>query len=296
MCAYKSMDTRYYKELNTIHNCIFGCYMTRERIDHYTRILKFQPYSATTVKKIAKHWKPMYVKQTYTYDLVVSRYNEDIHWVNTIDHTIHVIIYNKGENDISYVNNNIEVITLPNIGRESHTMATHCSTRYERLADYTIFCQGDTLTHSPYFFELLENKQNFNIDYTSLSLKYLETIPPPHMIVNKRTHLEEFNCFTLNSVQWHDKGTVFVGEEYLQFYELPHGTNILRDYFTRIGLDNRIDQNQSKASFSYGAIFAVNKDRITQHSPQIYDNIANISQKHWSIGFVIEKSWYCLFI
>ena len=40
-------------------------------------------------------------------------------------------------------------IPLPNVGRESHTIVSHIVSRYDSLADWTVFMQGDPFDHLP---------------------------------------------------------------------------------------------------------------------------------------------------
>tara|TARA_A100001015_G_C14323310_1_gene456449 strand:+ start:101 stop:412 length:312 start_codon:yes stop_codon:yes gene_type:complete len=68
------------------------------------------------------------------FQIVVSRYNEDISW--TEKYSPHVIIYNKGVDSIQ------NAISLPNVGRESHTYLYHIISNYHNLAERTIFVQG----------------------------------------------------------------------------------------------------------------------------------------------------------
>ena len=77
------------------------------------------------------------------YQIVVSRYNEDISWLMLFKNI--TLIYNKGNNDILL--SKFDTIQLPNIGRESHTYLYHIVQNYENLAEKTIFFQGKINDH-----------------------------------------------------------------------------------------------------------------------------------------------------
>jgi hypothetical protein len=84
--------------------------------------------------------------------LVVSRFNEDVSWVDTFTLDGGVQIYNKGESlkpwsclAAPYYN----AIQLPNVGRESHTYLYHIITNYHRLDDLMVFSQGNYSDHFP---------------------------------------------------------------------------------------------------------------------------------------------------
>jgi hypothetical protein len=85
-----------------------------------------------------------------TFQVVVSRYNEDISWLKNVK--LDYIIYNKGEDDIDFY-----CVKLENIGREAHTMLYHIINNFKNLADYTIFLQGNPFDHCPNILEILES-------------------------------------------------------------------------------------------------------------------------------------------
>jgi hypothetical protein len=70
---------------------------------------------------------------------IVSRYSEDISWIEEMDFPI--TIYNK--NEIPLHNS----ITLKNIGRESHTYLSHIVNNYPDFSDFTVFMQGSPFFH-----------------------------------------------------------------------------------------------------------------------------------------------------
>lgn len=89
-------------------------------------------------------------------EIVVARYKEDISWVSELRNAgFNVTVYNKHEGE------NL----LPNVGRESHTYLHHIITRWENLADYTLFLQGDPFEHATDLFHqimlMLEETPNF---------------------------------------------------------------------------------------------------------------------------------------
>ena len=67
--------------------------------------------------------------------VVVSKYNEDVSWIEKIIHD--VLIYDKSNSPIQ------KSIGRPNVGRESETLLNYIITYYNNLPDITIFLQGD---------------------------------------------------------------------------------------------------------------------------------------------------------
>jgi hypothetical protein len=92
-----------------------------------------------------------------TKELVVSsyfddkaRYIEDISWLNRIDPSIKIYLYNKNENN-HYPNS----IHLPNIGREGHTYIQHICENYDTLSEYLFFFQGYPFDHTGSCIEII---------------------------------------------------------------------------------------------------------------------------------------------
>lgn len=70
---------------------------------------------------------------------VIARYSEDLDWVDDLQ--CDSVVYNKGESSVE------GAITLPNIGRESHTYFTHIVRNYSALPEFTVFLQGAPFFH-----------------------------------------------------------------------------------------------------------------------------------------------------
>ena len=76
-------------------------------------------------------------------ELVVAHYNENLNWLRRVPATIKQTIYSKAENPPGILH-----IPLPNIGREANTYLHHLVSRFNSMADYTIFCQGKPFDHA----------------------------------------------------------------------------------------------------------------------------------------------------
>ena len=78
-----------------------------------------------------------------TIEIVVSRYNEELNWLNDEPFSKYpVICYNKGVNENYKIKNMKKSVKLANVGRESHTYLYHIIQNYDNLADITIFLPG----------------------------------------------------------------------------------------------------------------------------------------------------------
>lgn len=86
-----------------------------------------------------------------TVDLVVARFDENITWLRTIEEElpeVQIWVYDKSSNgpssdactDAGLVR--AMCIPTPNVGLESNTYLKHITSRWDRLADKTVFAQG----------------------------------------------------------------------------------------------------------------------------------------------------------
>lgn len=72
-------------------------------------------------------------------EFVVTRFNESLEWLGGLEHL--ATVYNKGDTTTPPFTQ----IMTPNFGAGLETMLRHIITRYDSLADITMFCQGTLL-------------------------------------------------------------------------------------------------------------------------------------------------------
>jgi hypothetical protein len=75
-------------------------------------------------------------------ELVVARYEENLNWLRRVPRAFLVTVYDKSTAPHS------DSIHLSNLGREAHTYLHHIVSRYDSLADLTVFCQGKPFDHA----------------------------------------------------------------------------------------------------------------------------------------------------
>ena len=85
---------------------------------------------------------------TPSVELVVARYDEDFRWCIAL--SANCTVYNKGAVVSASAHAGVaRWRTLPNVGRESHTILSHITDQYDALADWTVFMQGAPWDHLP---------------------------------------------------------------------------------------------------------------------------------------------------
>ena len=77
-------------------------------------------------------------------ELVVAHYTENLNWLRNLPAGIQKTVYTKSPDPIA----EHTTIPLPNVGREAHTYLHHIVSRYDSLAEWTIFCQGKPFDHA----------------------------------------------------------------------------------------------------------------------------------------------------
>lgn len=89
-------------------------------------------------------------------ELVVARYKETIDWVNAYSNI--VTVYNK---EPVLLNSSVEIIPLPNIGREGHTYLRHMLEKSKNSTDEPdkryIYTQGNPFDHNETFLFAIDN-------------------------------------------------------------------------------------------------------------------------------------------
>ena len=83
-----------------------------------------------------------------TLELVVARHTEDLRWLRRVPDSWRITVYDKGGGTEG-------AEPLPNVGREAHSYLHHLVTRYDDLADLTVFVQGKPFDHVPDLHTLL---------------------------------------------------------------------------------------------------------------------------------------------
>jgi len=246
-------------------------------------------------------------------EIVVARYKENLDWLKKIKKSkdIKITVYNKGPDDIS-----INAIKLPNIGRESHTYLYHIINNYDNLADQTIFCQGDSIFHSPDFLDLInkyrtkfEPVQPLTAFYSEAIDRQLESPPKPVVEATKnlwidgkaRVHVEYMdNNFTpIYPYFYTDTMVIKLIEKFKSLYGIdnPFKFNVERFRLKNVDLDYLFPM-------SYAAIFAINKQPIQDNSVDFYNNIMSILiydirpggvDKPMDQGLFLERLWMVIF-
>lgn len=242
------------------------------------------------------------------YEIVVARYRENqttLAWLAEVPTFYQITIINKGgwEHPMPELppGKNYVIVNATNQGREGDTFAGHLVRRYESMASYTIFSQADPFPHNEYFLELLKHPATLGKVQT-LSRLYLaegefETPKAAVDAMSKHPYYrsERFSMRTLNSIWYHDEGSINVMWGYWRAHNLEPGTNLIAHHFKLIGLPDWIPEAQEVGAFSFGALVGFERSTVLQHPKYVYEKLQESTWGDWSNNFIVERIWSMLF-
>jgi hypothetical protein len=208
-------------------------------------------------------------KQKNNVEVVVAAFNEDLSWIKEIKHPIY--LYYKSNNHKKTISNEI-VQCLPNIGRESHTYIHHIVANYNRLADITVFCQGNPFDHCPNFIELANLNSVYKMN--QISKKQNIEIDPQFCPLTKLVWFIHINEIIDNKWDYvHRLPQAILAMEYLMPESEP-----IQNF---LGL--------------WGAMFAVTKEKIQSYPKKVYKKLLDMHQEYWSMPYGMEYIWMHIF-
>ena len=203
--------------------------------------------------------------------IIIARFNEDLNWVEKLNLSSEIIIYNKGKEIQS--SNKYTVNNLPNIGRESQTWLHHIYENYNDLNKYNIFLQGriDDLGCMAY-----RDLDNYIIDLNQ-------------------------QCFAvsrfglLSPFHWKDNLNI---EKDIRYSKAWENNDISRStYGFRKYAKNFLKEIPLIVATSYGGCFGVTRDAIRTHKREFYLSLLNTVNKHKNPieSHYLERLWCYIF-
>lgn len=217
--------------------------------------------------------------------IVVARYNEDLSWLSSLLSSYNntkCFIYNKGNNNIEPVirekihKDTVSVISLPNIGRESHTYLHHIVAYYDVMDKngVTFFTQGSIKDHN------IKPADVCNIIHEARVKGFSDSRATIHIIDGDHLPRTDFRIL-----------------QYKNRTLLPNANNeTFGEWFERC-LHQRLPYIK-KYRWIIGAIFAVRNDVVLQNSKSFYEMLLHeIPDNHDApeVGHFFERSWYYIF-
>jgi hypothetical protein len=210
-------------------------------------------------------------------ELIVARYNEDVSWLGG-EFAKDCVIYNKGEDALSIEQEAFKrVVSLSNVGRESHTYLYHIVEHYDTLAPVTVFTQARIEDHfegqwSP------ENGREYLLKLAQQAREYGQS-----QNASMYQHLGGMSAIpSFNLQAYYDRGLVKSNYD-----------NLGQWFKALVGYDMPIQG----VHWYKNALFAVKRERIHLHPRSFYERLLKevAIVVNPEAGHYFERSWYMIF-
>jgi hypothetical protein len=220
---------------------------------------------------------PPVIEYDSNIELVVSRYKENLDWLDEPPfNKYRVKCYNKGDDIPKFSEKQVTMISLPNVGRCDHTYLYHIINNYDNLANLTVFlpasCLDSHKLKTTYKLLYLVDKTQTTVflgkPYNNIREELGKMFITRHIAtneVNKKANPETelFPCPIRPFGRW---------------YDAMFG-NII-----------------SKVVCYFG-VFAVSKQHIQQYPKEHYEKLIKFVDSHSNpeAGHYMERSWATIF-
>ncbi|GAB3807322.1 hypothetical protein GCM10028819_43970 [Spirosoma humi] len=199
-------------------------------------------------------------------ELVVAHYTENLNWLRNLPAEVRKTVYTKSPEPIAEP----QTLPLPNIGREAHTYLHHLVSRYDSLAEWTVFCQGKPFDHAYDFKKTVREFASEHLDDTGPTAS--------------RTQQTQFRWFGhLIDTDDNQGRRLFVP---WSKNEDGRSLDLLGFHRTLFGTDG-----PDLYTFVLGAQFAVHKTLIQNRPLSFYAHALNVSVSFPDAAHCFERSW-----
>jgi hypothetical protein len=215
---------------------------------------------------------------SYKVDIIVSRFNESLEWMNEEPfNNFRYIVYNKGENENLEKKYIKSIINLPNVGRCDHTYLFHIVNNFDNLANINVFFPGSLN---------IEHKKEKAKKILHNILKYKKAIFCSNISVKGIKN--EFENFVLDEWQCSELSNKSLNNESKLLPALirPFG-NWFKFHFGDIKVKY----------YTLNGIFSIQKMDILKHDINRYKKLLSGVQRHSNpeVGHFLERSWAAVF-
>ena len=212
-------------------------------------------------------------------DIVISRYKEPMDYLNNpiFQSFRKIYLYNKGPTLDSNIvlPENVEILTLPNVGCEGHTYLHHIIHNKETLADKILFLPGSWFYTS--------NKQKAVVAIIQ-SISHHDFSALGHL--HEHTVYERFQDFSLDTYQHTHISNVNPSASLAHCQDRPYGVWYEKNF-----------SNRQSYITTYNGIFLTSSARIKANPPQLYENLISYldNDRNPEAGHFMERSWAVVF-
>lgn len=235
---------------------------------------------------------------TLAFELVVARYKEPLDWLALVPVRFRIIVYDKGGDAAlpSAVCGRARVVQLPNQHRESGTYLHHITTRYDSLAQWTAFCQGNPFDHSPDFVKLLDQASAWRSPQC-LTWRWGAGYPPPEVLCQhkadyigtSRVYREPIRATDWTTLRYADDA--WVARACRRHLDIADAVNLTQHLLRMAGTQEPVPE---EFCFGHGAAFAVKSEGIRRHPIAVWQRLLELHDRIPDLPWVLERLWLLL--
>merc|ERR1719158_663577 len=242
-------------------------------------------------------------------EVVVSHFDEDLTWVKDHESTAtRFTVYSKAASPPEFA------VSLPNVGRESHTYLHHIVSQYDSLANWTVFTQGikptwgyhggghasghlsDAVTFDDYLHPFPDGQDAFFIlNAASQFPSGRQTNRLGFMIRDlNEDQLTKDTCPTVGidgwTPWWWDK-------KHPQLRSKAKSELTMLEFYHKYIAQDENDGKDLTLAFAQGGRFSVSRDRIHKRPREFYSTLLDQLSTGVSpmAGYWMEASWFDVF-
>jgi len=307
-CFIKSAFTR------STGNMYLGAPNNDNMVYMYTTKNQFTRWSISKHLRMKNIYSLQYTGDKFdpfSVQLIVSRYNEDVQWVSAYSNI--ATVYNKGS-PVGKKESPLNIIQLPNIGREGHTYLYHMnqvlslppSSSLSPSMRY-IFTQGDPFSHNETFLFALDNYFKLKT-VQPLGLVYLRerNIPPVSVEEQITVHTDFGFKFSTMEVDGNLRSNLFLDDGIENINRVfrsrsehfEYGDLTLMDIFLKKS-DYVYDAPIHSVKFTYSALFSLTHEDLQRFTSEqirtFISTLLSIDLQGCEYGYILERLWLYLF-
>ena len=237
-------------------------------------------------------------------ELVISRFDEELSWVDGLHQQAKITVYDKSDRRTP------GSIHLHNVGREGHTYLSHIISRYDTLADWTVFTQaaqptfgykghrsgGGHLNEGVAFADYLKPRpHSFFIDTAAFDTAAFASSLRLSYTYDDAVLASKDACPAQGEwSEWWDMGWF---KDYVHDKVRAQNCTEVLDFYNNLVRPEAPPVEAVQLSFPQGARFAVSASAIRAHPKSYYEALlATVSHSvdPWA-GYYLEWMWPSIF-